>query len=355
MNVRLPLRGRLRSSWVLACLTGPLVANARAEPSATASSSVAEAEFVAGNRARTTDPVRACTHYRKSMELEANATVLVRIGECFELEDRPRNAFSAYRLAAKLNRERNAARPKHQALLQQKIDEYVARLDARVRKITVTVTPLPSGAELFLDGEPLSPEELQAPIPVSSLAVHELLVRAPGYQEAVTKGSADLTLTLDAVEPSQISKTPTVEHRAVAAPPTRERAPAPRSVLPRSVEHRSESRSATRVAGFIAGGAGLATLGFAAYFGVRTLALVDEAAPYCYSDGCDEPGYRSLQRATRAQTAGVVLAAAGTVGVGLGTVLILSTSRASSVSGSGDRSVLLLRLGPSGASVRATW
>ncbi len=59
------------------------------------------------------------------------------------------------------------------------------------------------------------------------------------------------------------------------------------------------------------GGVGLATLGVASYFGLRTRALVRDAAPYCYPDGCDEPGYGRLQKAENTQTAGLILAGAG--------------------------------------------
>ena len=96
-------------------------------------------------------------------------------------------------------------------------------------------------------------------------------------------------------------------------------------------------------------------LGTAGYFGIRTLALVNDAEEFCYPDGCEDPGLRYLEKARTAQTTGLVLLGAGLATVGAGVALGL-TAKGPNPADEGKRTGEVgVTLGPTGIGVRRTW
>jgi len=323
----------------------------------------ADAEFRIGNKLRVTDRALACEHYLRSMELDPNPTVLVRIGECHEREGKLRQGLADYRRAEQLNSDLNRDRQQHQTALAEEIRRRLLLLDGRTPKVNLSVTPRPGGLEVFLDGEALAATALDTPAPVDRAGTHELRARAPGYQEVAASGIGDLSVTLLPVPPP-VPETPPPVPKPVRTPPPIPLTPAmPTPSPPNASEERASVRAdqasspgtGQRVAGYVAGGTGLAVLGVAGYFGLRTLSLVKKAGSSCDDSGCDDPGYGQLQEASRAQTTGFILAGVGAGLVGLGTVLVLTAPHGNSTPTRYGTAGIVVTLGPRGASATGAW
>jgi hypothetical protein len=148
-------------------------------------------------------------------------------------------------------------------------------------------------------------------------------------------------------------------------PPPSERPP---PVVPKA-ESTPESRgsstppsgSGARTAGWITAGAGVATLGVAAYFGIRTLSLKSDRDAICAPGvPCtSQEAFDDDHQARIDQLVALVLTGVGAAAVGVGAWLVLSSPRAATASP--GRAAARLRLvphvGPAGAgmSMQARW
>jgi len=313
----------------------------------------ADEEFRTGNELLATDMSAACQHFLRSMELDPNPTPLVRVAECHDREGKLRRALADYARAHELNEQLNQNRPQQQVALRNEIERRLADLDARTPKLNITVTPQPYGLELLLDGETLDPSALDAPVPVDHPGLHELVGRASGYETGEVTGSGILTLVLVPVrvpEGTPVGASPRSSPSPVlAAPSAHGESASQRAAAP------GDPGKARRTAGYIVGASGLGVLGVAAYFGVRTLALVNDADPYCDSGGCDEPGYGWLVEATHAQTTGFILAGTGAALLTVGAVLVLTASPHRSSTSSVGVARMEVTVGPLGVAARGAW
>jgi hypothetical protein len=78
---------------------------------------------------------------------------------------------------------------------------------------------------------------------------------------------------------------------------------------------------------FVVGGAGIAALGTAGFFGLRTIDLVNQSNPDCDPTGCGTKGSNLRREARDYQTVAWVLAGSGVAALGIGITLLAVTPR----------------------------
>ena len=300
----------------------------------------------------------ACARFQASFDAEAAVSTAVKIARCREHEGKLARAVAEYRRALELNQTlRQTAERKKE--LESLIRNDLALLEARVPKLRFEITPRPSGLEVTVNGTPVPEASLAAPLLVDP-GEPEVVVRAPGYREERLKPRVpegvthELVLTLvpdaDRAAAPAPAPTPSAVPIAVPVPPRRvtgsSPSPGPNDVPP------GDSGSGQRTFGAVVGGAGAVALGVAAYFGLKTLVLVDAARPRCPEDECDGKGYRMMNDAENAQTIGFIVGGAGALLLGGGIALYLS---APSDDARPKQTFVSARLGPTGVELEGTF
>ena len=279
------------------------------------------------------DWATACGKFQRSLGLDPSASTLVKTARCHEHDGHSKTAWADYARALELLRTR--AKPsKHDRDLISMIESAKGSLESKLGRVRVQVSPKPNQLTLTVDGEVI---ELDSDGWLLEPGVHTIGATAPGFHApavhvtmaAGQAQSIELQLVADAEpattqlpvapEPSQIAApAPVVEPIATASPlgvNTHAQAPSP-----------APGRG-QRTVGYIAGGTGLALLGTAAYFGIRTASLVSDAHADNHCDSamnCDPTGLGLIADANRDQTRAIAFGAAGAVFSGLGLALVLT-------------------------------
>jgi hypothetical protein len=315
-------------------------------------SAAAQAEPRAGERAadvlferakaqlRAGDWASACNNFEASMQLDPSVSTQIKLARCREHQKEYLEAFVAYQRARELN-SRNGNDPARQLELAAAIDAGIAALDAYLARVRVTVSPAAADAKFEVDGAVPLRDPRDGALLLSTGQV-VLRATAPGF-----RGEA-LPLTLEAgvLREVELQLSPLavpVAAKAPVAPATKPRAQpaAPPSRV--KFEQNRPSPRARRLAAYLLGGAGVAALGGAGYFGVRTLSLVGKSRDYCDdNDECTQRGVDLVSDARDAQTTGFVLLAAGGALLG-GSVVLFATERAAA---NGAQSALAAQVSP---------
>ncbi|HEY3494248.1 MAG TPA: hypothetical protein VGK73_06165 [Polyangiaceae bacterium] len=329
---------------VLACAA--LSAPARAE----GGRAEADRLFEQGKAAlRAGDWTRACRSFRDSFEHDASVSTSVKIARCYEHEGKSASALLEYRRALELNRTLSQA-PERARELGEVVRRALAELEPKVPRLSARITPAAESLEVRLDGR-VVPFVAGEPLLVDP-GEHVLSVSAARYREAKLEVSLAPGETRE-VELQLVAEPPPAAPKAIAPAPApaqkTEIAALPRPAPPPQAE--SRPGSSRRTWGFVLGGAGIAALGAATYFGVRTAMLVDEADASCDLDRgeCDREGGRLIEEAHGTETAAWVLAGVGAAATGAGVVLLLSAPKAARAE-AGAAAGLAVRLRPGGVS-----
>jgi len=331
---------------VLALLLGTATA-ARAETD----KARADASFEEGKRLlQAGDWPGACASFEASFAADPAVSAAVKIARCNAHDGKLVAALAEYRRALELNHSLQQT-PQRVKELEALITSDLAALEPRIPKLSLVMTPRPSGLEVSVNGTLVPGESLAAPFPVDP-GETEIIVRAPGYREQrltprIAEGVLhELSLELvaepppaSAVAPSAPAPVPAVGSQVGLGKPVNT------DVLDR------EAGSGQRTLGVVVGGAGALALGVAAYFGVKTLVLVDDAAPHCPGNACDHEGYGMIQDAGDAQTLGFVSGGLGAALVATGAVLYLTAPSARTR----PSPTATARLGPAAVRFEATF
>jgi hypothetical protein len=267
----------------------------------------------------------ACLSFRQSLELDVSVSTLVKIARCEEHDGRLASALLEYRRAEEHNRAltQNVERQRELGAV---IESAIKELEPRVPRLDLDVSPKPSGIEVTIDGKPVS-AALDAPLPLDP-GEHEVVVRAPGHREQrlVVSASPGTVRELDV----RLVPDDAQAASSLAEPP---RAPIARGSTEQTRSGASDSGAVDpgadrRLLGLVVGGVGVATLGVAGYYGIRTLSLVDDSEPHCPDNECNSTGYDLVDRAKDAQTTALILTGIGAVMLGAGTLLYVTAPAA---------------------------
>jgi hypothetical protein len=212
--------------------------------------------------------------------------------------------------------------------------EHGTALAGQLKKVVIEVPTPPAGMVIKLDGIALPPGALGTEIPLDP-GSHTLVATAPGKKKweqanlalgpSATTVHVRVELENEAAAPAPA---PTVPASAPAA--TKPSEPTPTAAAPAgeldaaSAPDYNEGRAndTKRIVGIALGGVGLVALGFATYYGVTALSRKNDEANYPAGSVDRHTVY---QQASDAQTAELVVGAAGLVCVGAAAYLVLTS------------------------------
>jgi hypothetical protein len=291
-----------------------IVAALFAAPHARAQSNAALAEklFLEGQKMMAEGNPAACGKLADSERLDPALGTLINLAVCHEKQGKTATAWSEFMDASA--QAQKAAQRDREGFAR----AHAAALEKRLQKMIVEVAVPAAGMEVSLDGVPLPGSVLGTEIPLDP-GDHELAVIAPGKkpwrQAKLNLGpSAVVTRVAVTLEDAGSSASPD----ATVPPPNTGNAAGPEA----------ESPGGRRTAGFVGGGVGLAgvavggvMLGLASSLSHRSDAEILSRQVAV--------GDNDHRAAISDQTIGLVAGGAGIVGLGIATVLIL-TSRGSS-------------------------
>ncbi len=306
-----------RATIAALALTLTLPASAQTDPvAAQALFDDAKRLMASGNDAA------ACPKLAESQRLDPGVGTLLNLGECYEKIGKLARAWATFRDAeAMAFHEGQLARANW-------AKGRAAQLEAKLVQLTVEV---PEGArisslEVLRDGEVLREPLWGSAVPVDP-GDHVVEARAPGYKPF----STHVTATHDPI----VVRVAPLEHEETTAEAMPPPPPAIDTTPPVTIETLPPERkliepsSTLRTLGFVTGGAGLASVGLGALFGVLAIDR-DNAArgAGCDTTTCPTPGALAIsQDAKTFAVASDVAFAVGAVLVATGIVFVVVAPR----------------------------
>jgi hypothetical protein len=266
------------------------------------------------------DLPKACGYFQASLKADFALGTLLNLAICHEQAGKIASAWSEYRMLE--DRARRASPPQPDRA--QFAHDHAELLRPRLSRVHVTLSAEAAaikGLVVKIDGAPAAPELFEAGVPVDP-GKRKIEASAPDYEDwSQLLTVDDERLKLEAVIPA-------LKHGAAPRPKSAG------SVDLAAIERVSAERS-QRTVGFVIGGIGVASLVTGGVFGLLAIGAADDAkCPRpCYTTTQDRKPNTVLDDAndayaradTYAWVSNVTLAA-GLVGVGVGTYLILTAS-----------------------------
>jgi hypothetical protein len=248
------------------------------------------------------DQPGACSKFRSSLALARVANTLFNVAQCDERDGKLALALQGWREGVLLlgsDDERLAV-----------AKERLGALEARVPKVTlVTSSELPAGARVLVDGAAIPLPEKGAALTLDP-GEHAIAVETAGratFRTTVTVAERDRTeVAISAGAPLYPAASSAATAVSTQPPP-------------------QAGGNTRRTFGFIAGAAGLAGL---AAFGVTGGILIERDGRIrdaCPNKACSPEGRDLIQGNPPLMIANAVSLGAGVVGLGLGTVLLLTS------------------------------
>ena len=251
----------------------------------------------------------ACAKLAQSQRLAPGGGTLLNLALCHEELGRTATAWSEYNLA--LSQAIKDGRKDRQDIAHERIDALAASL----AHVSIDVD---AGAaddiNVTIDDEPLAREAWRTEVPADP-GDHRVEARATGrkswHQTIHVEASRTLRVAIPALEVAEPTHEDPSHEGASAAP--RESPPAP-----------SNGR---RTAGYVVLGAGLASVGLGAGFGVATLSNGDEANRLCPGNApcASSAGLDASDRAHAFAWGADIAIGAGIVAVAVGAYLLLTS------------------------------
>jgi serine/threonine-protein kinase len=276
----------------------PSVAQSPAPVEASDREAQAQAAFEAAQSAAASgDLAAACEQYQKSFDLAPGLGVTLYLADCLEKLTDLAGALTFFERAAELAAQRGDAR-------EQVAREQIAKLEALVPRLTLTVTDPPPGLEVLVDDEAVGMEALTASLRLNAGA-HRVVARAPGRasftQEVALKEGEEQTLS-------------------ITLPPVRAGA----DNTQKDATPEKSGLGTRKLVAFTLGGAGVVGLGLGVYFGLQARSNYNDSNSdgHCDSnDFCDSAGLALRDDAQSSATLGTISVAAGVALLGAGAYL----------------------------------
>lgn len=279
----------------------------------------------------------ACAKYAESKRLAPGIGVTMYLADCYEHIGRTASAWTEFRSAEGLARERGDKRA-------DVARAHAQALEPKLLRLTVFVAPtIPQvGLQLLRDGIPLAAEEIGLPVPVDP-GDHAIVVTSPGHPERtftahVGPESPNATIRIDSLDEAPPSPA-LPPSPPLAPPPSPALAPAP-SPSPLPTEPPSpeppDPGKTRRFVGLGLGAAGVVGVGIGSVFGIIAKQRFDASnASQCNAstDRCYPPGFPMRKSAESAATASDIAFAIGGVFVAAGAVVYFTAPKAPSATG----------------------
>jgi serine/threonine-protein kinase len=304
----------------------------------------------------------ACAKFYESQHQDPGVGTLLAVAQCHDAEGKIATAWAEYIEVRTASEER---RPDRVKIAQ----GAIARLEPRLPKLMVRLSPdasAVSGLTVALDGAALGTAALGADLPVDP-GEHLVAAEAPGRERWTTQVRLEerelhtvLVPFLEPVPPPRpgaAAETPAGPSPAtsVVAPPVAKTGVANDGATKKTTVPATPPAGPSweTVAGLLVGGAGVVSLGFGTFFGLRAVSFWSDFKKRCTPPTCDDPAAQEpYDNAHTAASLSNVFFGVGAAAVAAGTVLFFVGRRtpASPQIGPGV-------LSPTGASavLRAAW
>jgi hypothetical protein len=267
----------------------------------------AEALFRAGREAAAKgDHATACARFAESQRLDPAPGTLINLGDCKAQLGLFASAWQHYQEAA--DRLVGDARL---ATVRRKLDAVTPR----VSRLSIEIgRGAPAGTTVTRDSVLLGAASLGVALPIDKGA-HALVVKAPGHEPKAVE------ISLAEGE----SKTVTVEPGpALAAEPLGPPPP------PRAPSQPESGMSGLRVAGFVVGSLGLASLGAGAATGILTIQRKSTVDAHCPNKACDAQGLDAASEGKALSAISTATFITGVAALGAGVTMIVLGGRSPS-------------------------
>ena len=301
--------------WASLVVTVFAASTAHADPSG-ADRALADSLFIDAKRLMNAgNYAEACPKLAESERLDPGGGTLLNLAVCHENEGRTATAWLEFKEALAWAR-RDARSDRAQLAF-----EHGAALEPKLAHLTITVDPKADvqGLAMTLDGAVVAKPAWGTAVPVDP-GVHVIAATAPGKKRRETRVTisqigATQAFTFEPLEEAEApASAPPVQATSVTEPASE----APRS-----------NGNGQRVAGFVVGGVGLVTIGVGSVLGLDAIAKRKDSDARCVG-ACDAEGVRLNDDAKQYATASNIAFGIGLVGVGVGTVLVLTAGHGES-------------------------
>jgi hypothetical protein len=325
---------RLTAAGAMVCAIAPL-GSALAEPSS-ADRSLATQLFREGRALLEQGHVpQACRKLEESHRLDPGGGTLLNLALCHEKEGRTATAWAEFTEGLGI------ARRDERPLRVEYARNHIALLEPVLSRLFVQVPPttdLPD-LEVRRDGTALGRAAWGVGMAVDP-GDHLVEASAPGklsWKQAVNVGPKgdNRTVVIPALETAPVPVTTTA---SPTPPPTTLASSAIAAAAPTNSDAAAPPDSAATARGaspspltWIALGVGVAATGVGTYFGIQAISLKRDADAACPPSGCTVEGARKNDDAIKASNLSTAGFGLGIVGIGVGVILLATSSGGSHV------------------------
>lgn len=278
----------------------------------------------------------ACPKFTESQRLDPAAGTMVALALCHESEGKTASAWAEFgEVLSDARRDKRADR-------EQAAQQHLKVLEPKLTRVVVTVVAEVPGLEVRRDGAVLGKAQWGVAIPIDP-GTHAFEATAPGKTPWTATGDLSgegKTLEVrvpqlqDLPAPPPVAPPPTTSAMQAAPPP-----PPTASTSPQLPPPALESVGSTqRTVGLVVGAAGVVGVGVGTYFALHASSLWDTAHAACPANKCtDSASVTKGRDASSAANAATVLLGIGGVALAAGVVIFVTAPNASSAPGTDKR------------------
>jgi hypothetical protein len=274
--------------------------------------------------------VDACAKFAESKRLAVGLGVTLYLADCYERIGRTASAWTEFRSAEGLARQRNDKRA-------DVARERALAIEPKLDRLTIVVAPTLPRAELQVlrDGAVVPPEEWGVAVPVDP-GDHVVAFSAPGHPQRTIPAHVGAEASTATVHVDRLEDAPAAAvNQLVPGPVGSATENASPVIAPPESDSVSPDPALRHWIGIGVAGAGVAGIAVGTVFGLQAKSKLDQsnAGPCDATDHCSTDGRALRQDASGAATVSTIAFAAGAVAVAAGVVIYLTAPRAKAVTG----------------------
>jgi serine/threonine-protein kinase len=305
------------------------------------------------------DFTKACGLLERSQHIDPAVGTLLYLAECYEKAGRTASAWATFREAA------DAATAAKESQRARTGRERAQRLEPLLSRLTIQVAPETQqlqGLTIDRRDKQIQPAVFNVAVPTDP-GEYTITASAPGYEPwsgtvTVPERAGRVSITVPALRKgSDADKAAAATAQAVPPPAGTDKPAAPGDTSSTSVNASTapvDSRSSSqRTMGLVIGAAGVVGVGVGSYFGLRAFSKYGDAKDVCPTVNCTGPEGPSLtEEAKNAATASNIAFGIGLVALAGGAVLYFT---APSPGASAQKTTLHARVGPGSVMLGGTF
>lgn len=304
-------RTSLAFALVAAVLLAPAAARAQKSRSDGAKERAASVLFYDGRALMQRGQfAAACAKFEESLRLDRGIGTEFNLADCNERIGKIATAWAGFESVAAATKARGQLERERTARVRAKA------LEPKLPRLVIVVASPEPGMEVRLDGQLVERAQWGTAVPVDP-GMRELAATAPGHTPYLRSVSAVRGVT------ERVQLPPLSSPRATVPDPVASGPVSTTTVTFGELPAPAERSTSQRTLGYVIGGAGIASLGVAGYFGLDSLAKADRAKGHCTGDLCDAEGVGLRDDAIRSGRAATIATFVGGIAVTTGILLLV--------------------------------